>query len=96
MGTASFHIVGRGCAESLNSCSHGAGRIMSRSEARRNISRRQFEIDMQNIGFDKNRLHALVDESPRAYKNIDKVMRAQKDLVKQVRRLRPILNYKGK
>src|SRR5688500_4843694 len=57
MGTASFHVTGKGCPASLASSSHGAGRTMSRSEARRRITRRQFESDTAGVWFD----HRLLD-----------------------------------
>lgn len=95
MGTASYHVIGRGSAEGLNSCSHGAGRAMGRSEARARISERQLKQEMGGIRFDENRSRYLLDEAPRAYKDIEAVMRAQRDLIRRVRRLRPIVNYKG-
>ena len=95
MGTASFHVTGRGCEESLCSSSHGAGRKMSRTDARRTISRRKLDRQMASIWFDHRRAQALRDEAPGAYKDIHAVMRAQKKLTRIVRELRPILSYKG-
>jgi tRNA-splicing ligase RtcB len=95
MGTATFHVEGRGYAEALMSCSHGAGRQLSRNAARRAIGVRQFERQLRGIRFDRRRSLALRDEAPAAYKNIESVLRAQKDLVKIVRRLQPVLSYKG-
>jgi tRNA-splicing ligase RtcB len=95
MGTATFHVVGRGLPESLQSCSHGAGRRLSREAARRQISLRQFERELGNLWCDRRRLEKLRDEAPGAYQDIEKVIQAQKDLVKVVRRLRPLLTYKG-
>jgi tRNA-splicing ligase RtcB len=95
MGTSTFHVEGRGCAEALLSCSHGAGRQLSRSAARRAIGLRQFERQLRGIRYDHRRSLALREEAPAAYKNIESVLRAQKDLVKIVRRLQPVLSYKG-
>jgi len=95
MGTVSFHVEGRGHEKSLSSSSHGAGRKLSRTDARKTVSRRQFEQDMKSIWFDQRRIHALRDEAPAAYKDINAVMRAQKKLTRIVRELRPVLCYKG-
>ena len=95
MGTASFHVAGRGCEESLCSSSHGAGRKMSRTDARRTISRRKLDRQMAPVWFDHRRAESLRDEAPGAYKDIHAVMRAQKKLTRIVRELRPILSYKG-
>jgi tRNA-splicing ligase RtcB (3'-phosphate/5'-hydroxy nucleic acid ligase) len=95
MGTDTFHTRGRGCPKSLCSSSHGAGRVMSRTEARKNITVKSFYKQMEGIWFDHRKSRGLVDEAPSAYKNINAVMRAQKELTKIARRLKPILNYKG-
>jgi len=78
------------------SCSHGAGRQLSRSDARRSIGVRQFERQLRSVRYDHRRSLALRDEAPEAYKNIESVLRAQKELVKITRRLRPVLSYKGR
>lgn len=95
MGSASYHVLGRGCAESFASSSHGAGRKMSRGDARRRTTRNEFMRLMEGVFFDLGKAAKLVDESPSAYKDIRKVMKAQKELVKIIRELRPILSYKG-
>lgn len=95
MGAPSFHTQGRGCEASLTSCSHGAGRKMSRTEARQTISSKAFRRQVDKLWFDHRRIDHLRDESPGAYKDIRAVMRAQKELTKVVRELRPILSYKG-
>ena len=95
MGAVSFHTVGRGCAASLSSCSHGAGRRMSRTEARQEITTKSFQRQVGGLWYDHRRVDRLRDESPGAYKNIRDVMRAQRELVKIVRELRPVLSYKG-
>lgn len=95
MGTASFHVEGEGCEAALQSCSHGAGRQLSRSEARRKISPRQLGRQMETVWFDQRRANALCEEAPAAYKDVYAVMRAQRELVRKVRTLRPLLCYKG-
>lgn len=95
MGTASFHTEGRGCAEALNSSSHGAGRRFSRGAARERITRRAFELQMKGVWHDARVAGRLRDEAPGAYRDIEKVMRAQHQLTKVVRRLTPVLSYKG-
>jgi len=96
MGTATFHVAGRGCAAALKSCSHGAGRQLSRSVARHSIRSRQFESQLKGIWFDRRRSGDLREEAPAAYKNIGQVLRAQSDLVSIRRRLEPRLCYKGR
>jgi tRNA-splicing ligase RtcB len=95
MGAPSFHVCGRGVAEALWSSSHGAGRSMSRGEARRRFSVRDLDRQAKGIWFDRRNARRLVDEAPAAYKDIGKVMRAQAGLTRIVRRLTPVLSYKG-
>jgi tRNA-splicing ligase RtcB len=95
MGTTSFHAIGRGNATALYSCSHGAGRSLSRSEARMKVNVRALHRQMKGIWFDQRRSSALCEEAPVAYKDIRRVMQAQKDLVRIVREVRPLLSYKG-
>lgn len=95
MGDATFHVAGRGCTAALSSSSHGAGRAMSRSVARRRISVAQLNRELEGIWYDHRLRSALRDEAPSAYKQIGKVMRAQKELTRIVRKLRPVLSYKG-
>ncbi len=95
MGSSSFHVEGRGCAEALRSSAHGAGRIMSRAAARQRISEAVLRQQMHGIWYDWRKADRLRDEAPSAYKDIRAVLRAQRDLVKIVRVLRPVLNYKG-
>jgi tRNA-splicing ligase RtcB len=68
---------------------------MSRTEARRRISDRELARQLDGVAWDQRRAHALRDEAPAAYKDIAAVMRAQRDLVRVVRRLRPLLSYKA-
>lgn len=95
MGTWSYHTLGRGEAGSLRSSSHGAGRTMSRSDARARIRVRDFEREVAGVWFDHRLARRLVEEAPGAYRDIGRVMRAQRDLTRVVRRLRPVLVYKG-
>jgi tRNA-splicing ligase RtcB len=95
MGTLSFHVEGRGCEASLCSSAHGAGRALSRSEARDQVTERVFRREMEGIWYDTRLSARLRDEAPSAYKNIRAVLRAQSELVKVTRTLRPVLNYKG-
>jgi tRNA-splicing ligase RtcB len=95
MGSESFHVAGRGVVESLCSSSHGAGRAKSRSDARRTISRAQLFGDTRGVWFDHRLADRLREEAPRAYKDIGAVMRAQRELVRVVRTLRPVLVFKG-
>lgn len=95
MGTTSFHVTGRGCARALRSSSHGAGRQMSRSEARRAVGTKQLEAQMGDVFFDQRLAGRLRDEAPASYKDITRVMRAQRELTRIDRRLQPVLSYKG-
>jgi len=95
MGTMSFHVEGRGCASALCSSAHGAGRLFSRTEARQRVNARELRRQMAGVWYDYRHAELLRDEAPSAYKNIRAVARAQRELTKVVRVLRPILNYKG-
>lgn len=95
MGSLSYHVVGRGCGEALCSSAHGAGRVLSRTEARRKITSRELQRQMGEVWYDFRQADRLRDEAPGAYKDIRAVARAQRDLVKVIRVLRPVLNYKG-
>jgi tRNA-splicing ligase RtcB (3'-phosphate/5'-hydroxy nucleic acid ligase) len=95
MGTASVHVVGLGHEGALGSCAHGAGRRLSRSDARRRISVTQLAREAGEVLFDHRLAASLRDEAPSAYKDIDSVLAAQRDLARVTRRLRPVLVYKG-
>lgn len=93
MGTKSYIVKGLGNQESFNSCSHGAGRRMSRGQAKR-----QFNLDdlaLQTAGVECRKDDGVLDEIPGAYKDIDEVMENQKDLVEIVAQLKQILCIKG-
>jgi tRNA-splicing ligase RtcB len=95
MGTESFHVAGRGNADALCSSSHGAGRAMSRTEARQRVSAAELRRQLGGVWFNSQAASDLREEAPSAYKDVRAVMRAQADLTRVVRRLRPILSYKG-
>ncbi|MBL8222281.1 MAG: RtcB family protein [Bryobacterales bacterium] len=95
MGTLSFHVEGRGNEAALCSSAHGAGRALSRSAARAKVSEGELHRQMEGVWFDFRLAGALREEAPAAYKDIRAVLRAQSELVKVTRTLRPVLNYKG-
>ena len=95
MGTRSYVVRGLGNALSWQSCSHGAGRAMSRSEAKRRFTAKDLRAQMGDRTWLDSRADRLVDEIPAAYKDIDEVMANQRDLVEVVHTLRQIVNYKG-
>jgi tRNA-splicing ligase RtcB len=93
MGVGSFIVRGKGNKDSFCSCSHGAGRTMSRTKAKNMITLDQHKSAMEGI---EARLDAdILDESPLAYKPLGAVMEAQDDLVEIVHRLKPLINVKG-
>jgi tRNA-splicing ligase RtcB len=93
MGTRSYIVRGKGNQESYCSCSHGAGRRMSRSAARRTFT--VSDLAAQTKGVECRKDDAVLDEIPGAYKDIDVVMENQRDLVDVVHTLRAILCVKG-
>jgi tRNA-splicing ligase RtcB len=95
MGSSSFHVEGRGCEEALCSSAHGAGRALSRGAARSKFSERELRRQMEGVWYDYRLAGSLRDEAPKAYKDIRAVLKAQRELVKVTRTLRPLLNYKG-
>jgi tRNA-splicing ligase RtcB len=95
MGSPSFHVEGRGHQDALCSSAHGAGRALSRAAARGIVTARELRRQMTGIWYDYRMTEKLLDEAPSAYKDIRAVLRAQKDLVRVTRTLRPVLNYKG-
>ncbi|MYD46327.1 MAG: RtcB family protein [Gammaproteobacteria bacterium] len=93
MGAKSYIVRGKGYEHSLHSCSHGAGRALSRTEARKRYS--AADLQAQTVGVECRKDHNVVDELPAAYKDIDKVMEAQEDLVEIVHTLKQIVCVKG-
>ncbi|RNF83118.1 RtcB family protein [Montanilutibacter psychrotolerans] len=93
MGTRSYIVRGKGNPDSFHSCSHGAGRVMSRTQARLSITLKQHREATAHVECRKDA--AVIDESPAAYKSIDAVMAAQSDLVEVVHTLRQVVCIKG-
>lgn len=93
MGARSFIVRGLGNAESYCSCSHGAGRVMSRTQAKKLVSLDEHLAATQGVECRKD--SDVIDETPSAYKNIDAVMTAQKDLVEIVYTLKQVVCVKG-
>ena len=93
MGARSYIVRGKGDPESFHSCAHGAGRRMSRSEAKRRFSRADLEAQTQGVECRKDK--GVLDEIPGAYKDIDKVMADQSDLVDVVHTLKQVVCVKG-
>lgn len=93
MGTKSFIVKGKGNPESFHSCSHGAGRRMSRTQARKMYT--EEDLIAQTIGVECPKSRAFIDEIPSAYKNIDTVMADQADLVDVVYQIKQVLCVKG-
>jgi len=93
MGARSYIVRGKGNPDSFESCSHGAGRAMSRTAARK-----RFTVEdhlRATAGIECRKDEGVIDETPAAYKDIDKVMEAQSDLVEIVHRLRQVICVKG-
>ena len=93
MGTRSYIVRGKGNPESFTSCSHGAGRAMSRTEAKRRFT--VADHAAATVGVECRKDAGVIDETPAAYKPIDDVMEAQRDLVDVVHRLRQVVCVKG-
>jgi tRNA-splicing ligase RtcB len=93
MGARSFVVRGLGNPESFESCSHGAGRRMSRGEAIRRLTLADLKRETHGVECRKDK--GVLDEAPSAYKNVDAVMRAQHDLVRIVHTLRQVVCIKG-
>lgn len=103
MGTASYIVRGKGDSRSFRSCSHGAGRVLGRMAATRSLDVGAVEKSLGGLvfhGFNtikKGKLKGHLDlgEAPAAYKNIDQVVHAQRDLIKVLTRLEPLVVVKG-
>jgi tRNA-splicing ligase RtcB len=93
MGDKSYIVRGKGEPASFCSCSHGAGRTMSRAMARQQITLAEHRARTAGVECRKDK--EVIDESPRAYKDIDAVMAAQADLVDVVHVLKQVLCIKG-
>ena len=93
MGARSYIVRGKGNPESFESCSHGAGRAMSRGEARRRFTLADHRAATEGVECRKDK--DVIDETPAAYKDIDAVMQAQRDLVDVVHTLKQVVCVKG-
>lgn len=88
-----FIVKGKGYEPALCSSSHGAGRVLSRQQAKKTISFEDLKREMEGIV--SNAAPSTVDEAPMAYKNIFEVMEMQKDMVEVLHHIKPVLNIKG-
>jgi len=93
MGTPSYVVKGLGCKESFCSASHGAGRRMSRTQAKNTITLKQHREATEGVECKKDA--SVLDESPAAYKSVEDVMKAQEELVEPVHRLKQVICIKG-
>jgi tRNA-splicing ligase RtcB len=93
MGARSYIVRGKGNPESFESCSHGAGRAMSRGEAKRRFTLADHRLATEGVECRKDK--DVIDETPGAYKDIDAVMEAQRDLVDVVHTLKQVVCVKG-
>ncbi len=93
MGARSYIVRGLGNKESFESCSHGAGRLMSRTEAKRRFTLEDHRAATAGVECRKDK--DVLDETPAAYKPIDCVMHAQRDLVEVVYTLKQVVCVKG-
>lgn len=95
MRDGSFIVRGKGNPDSLCSSSHGAGRVMGRTEAKSKLNMEEFIATMQERGIQARVENATLDEAPMAYKDVFQVMADQTDLVEVVHHVKPIINIKG-
>lgn len=93
MGAKSFIVRGKGNPDSFESCSHGAGRLMSRGEAKRRFTLADHRRATEGVECRKDA--DVIDETPAAYKDVDSVMKAQEDLVEVVHTLKQVVCVKG-
>ncbi len=95
MGTASYLVTGRGEPRAFRSCSHGAGRVLTRREARERIRPEALAHALRRVVYEPGRLPALVEEAPAAYRDIAEVLEDEADLVTPSLRLTPLAVLKG-
>jgi tRNA-splicing ligase RtcB len=95
MGTASYLVRGLGLAAAFASASHGAGRVLTRREARERIRAGRLERELRRVVHDERRLDSLVEEAPSAYRDIVEVLEDEVDLVAPAQRLEPLVVLKG-
>ncbi|RKH64908.1 RtcB family protein [Corallococcus llansteffanensis] len=95
MGTGSYVVEGRGEPRAFRSCSHGAGRVLTRTEARARIRPDALVHALRRVVFDAGRAGALVEEAPAAYRDLSEVLEDEADLVTPCVRLTPLAVLKG-
>ncbi len=95
MATATWLVRGLGCARSWTSCSHGAGRVMTRREARDRVDARALDHRMRAVVYDRRRVRDLVEEAPEVYRDIREVLDDQRELIAPTLRMEPIMVLKG-
>jgi tRNA-splicing ligase RtcB len=93
MGARSYIVRGKGNPEAFESCSHGAGRVMSRTAAKKRFTVEDHR--QATLGVECRKDASVIDETPAAYKDIDAVMEAQRDLVEVVHTLKQVVCVKG-
>ncbi|MGH8626129.1 MAG: RtcB family protein, partial [Gammaproteobacteria bacterium] len=93
MGAKSYIVRGKGDPISFCSCAHGAGRRMSRAQAKKKFTRE--DLERQTAGVECRKDKGVLDEIPQAYKDLDQVMENQSDLVEVVHSLKQVLCVKG-
>ncbi|MBL8679365.1 MAG: RtcB family protein [Myxococcales bacterium] len=95
MATATYLAEGLGHEPAWRSCSHGAGRVMSRREARERVRPEALCAKMGRVVFDRRRARDLVEEAPQVYRDVREVLDEQRALVRPTLRLEPVLSFKG-
>ena len=95
MGAATYIVRGKGNPDSYSSAPHGAGLMLSRGAAKRELDLEEFKSQMADRTWDDRNAQALLDEAPLAYKPIETVIEDSKDLVETVTVLKAFINYKG-
>ena len=95
MKDGSFLVEGKGNKDFISSSSHGAGRAMSRKQAKEKLNLESFKKEMDVAGVIGNFTMASIDEAPEAYKNIYKVLEMQKKSIRVVNHLKPFINWQG-
>ena len=95
MRDGSFLVIGKGNKEFISSSSHGAGRALSRTEAKKNLDVDSFKKQMIEAGVIGNFTYDSLDEAPEAYKDIYKVLDMQKESIKIINHLKPFINWQG-
>ncbi len=94
MKEGSFLVEGKGNKDFISSSSHGAGRALSRTEAKKQINPDSFRKEMTTAGVTGDFSESFLDEAPEAYKNIYKVLEQQKESIKIISHLKPFINWK--